>query len=83
VLLELSPAFSDENRKIAERNADVWIEPDDDGRATIGAELNAEEAAEGFEFINTLAVMATSDGRIGAGPSLLEPRAQMIVASPT
>jgi hypothetical protein len=62
VLLELDPAWADRTRKIAERNADVWIEPDDNGRATLGAELNAEEAAEGYAFINTLAQMAKTDG---------------------
>ena len=62
VLLELNPASAEENRKIAERNSDVWIQPGDDGRATLGAEMNAEEAAEAHEFINALALMAKKDG---------------------
>jgi hypothetical protein len=62
VLLELDPIAADENRELAERNSDVFVEPGADGRATLGAELNAEEAAEGLEFINTLAVMAKQDG---------------------
>ena len=62
VLLELDADWADERRKLAERNADVWIQPDDGGRATLGAELNAEEAAEGYEFINALAQMAKKDG---------------------
>jgi hypothetical protein len=62
VLLELDPASADENRRLAERNADVWVEPGDDGRATLGAELNVEEAAEGYEFINAVAQMAKADG---------------------
>jgi hypothetical protein len=62
VLLELDPTTAEENRELAERNADVFVEPGADGRATLGAELNAEEAAEGYEFINTLAVMAKTDG---------------------
>jgi hypothetical protein len=62
VLLELDPESADENRELAERNSDVWVEPAGDGRATLSAELNAEEAAEGREFINTLAVMAKQDG---------------------
>src|SRR4051794_40597206 len=68
LLLELDPATADENRKLAEKNSDVWVEPAGDGRATLGAELNAEEAAEGLDFINSLAVMAKQDGdprRIG------------------
>src|SRR3954471_13284878 len=62
VLLELEPAAADERRKLAERNADVWVEPDADGMATLGSKMPAEEAAEGFEFINALAQMAKADG---------------------
>jgi uncharacterized protein DUF222 len=62
VLLELDPATAEENRALAERNADVFVEPGADGRATLGAELTAEEAAEGYELINALAVMAKTDG---------------------
>src|SRR3954470_15004497 len=62
VLLELDPATADENRTIAEKNADIFCEPGPDGRATLGGELNADEAAEGYDFMNTLARMAKSDG---------------------
>src|SRR3954453_14897405 len=62
VLLELDPDTADENRKLAEKNSDVFVEPAGDGRATLGAELNAEEAAEGYEFLNTLAQQAKADG---------------------
>jgi hypothetical protein len=62
VLLELNPAVADENRELAEKNADVFLEPGPDGRATLGAELPAEEAAEGYDFVNTLAQQAKQDG---------------------
>src|SRR3954453_274988 len=54
VLLELDPAWADENRTAAEANADIFCEPGPDGRATRGGELNADEAAEGYHFINNL-----------------------------
>src|SRR4051812_26348513 len=62
VLLELDPAWADRNRELAEKNADIFCEPGPDGRATLGGELNADEAAEGYDFMNTLARMAKSDG---------------------
>src|SRR4051812_2955956 len=62
VLLELDPDTADENRTLAEKNSDVFLEPAGDGRATLGAELNAEEAAEGYAFLNTLAQQAKADG---------------------
>src|SRR3954469_4314088 len=62
VLLELDPQGADERRELAARTADVWVEPGADGRATFSAEMDAEEAAEGREFINTLAQMAKADG---------------------
>src|SRR4051812_43391865 len=62
VLLELDPAWAEENRTIAEKNADIFCEPGPDGRATLGGELNADEAAEGYDFINNLAQLAKSDG---------------------
>src|SRR3954471_18872182 len=62
VLLELDPAWADENRTLAEANADVFCEPDRDGTATLGARLSADEAAEGYDFMNTLAQLAKSDG---------------------
>src|SRR3954451_6599867 len=62
VLLELDPVTADEHRTRDERNSDVFVEPGPDGRATLGARLNADEAAEGYEFINTLAQQAKQDG---------------------
>src|SRR3954451_2398639 len=62
VLLELDPAWADENRTAAEANADIFCEPGADGRATLGGELNADEAAEGYDFMNSLAQLAKSDG---------------------
>jgi hypothetical protein len=62
VLLELDPDWAEDNRKLADRNSDVWVEPAGDGRATFSAEMNAEEAAEAYDFINTVAVMAKKDG---------------------
>src|SRR3954469_9477510 len=62
VLLELDPQGADERRELAARNSDVWVQPTGDGRAVLSAEMDAEEAAEGREFINTLAQMAKADG---------------------
>src|SRR4051794_31394829 len=62
VLLELDPDTADENRTAAERTSDVFVEPAGDGRATLGAELNAEAAAEGYAFLNALAQQAKADG---------------------
>src|SRR3954453_11311766 len=62
VLLELDPQGADERRELAAKNSDVWVEPGADGRAPFTAEMDAEEAAEGLEFINTLAQMAKADG---------------------
>jgi hypothetical protein len=66
VLLELEPTEADERRELAARNSDVWVEPAGDGRAVFSAEMDAEEAAEGLEFINTLVVTAKQDGRSGS-----------------
>ena len=55
VLLELDANWAEESRKLAERNSDVWVEPAGDGRAVLSAEMNAEEAAEAYEFINAVA----------------------------
>ncbi|WP_448627515.1 DUF222 domain-containing protein [Geodermatophilus sp. URMC 64] len=62
VLLDLESAAADESRALAERNADVFVEPGPAGRATLGAELPAEEAAEGVDFLNALAQQAKADG---------------------
>jgi hypothetical protein len=62
VLLELDPRSADQNRKAAEASTDVFVQPGFDGRATLGAQLNADEAAEAYEFISTLARQAKTDG---------------------
>lgn len=62
VLLELDPRSADEDRSAAEAGADVFLEPRPGGRATLGAEMNADEAAEGYDFINSLAQEAKTDG---------------------
>jgi len=62
VQLELDPASADENRRLAERNADVFVQPDGDGMATYGAQLPAEEAAEAHALCDLLAQMAKADG---------------------
>jgi hypothetical protein len=62
VLPELEPTEADERRRLAARNADVWVEPAGNGRARFTAEMDAEEAAEGRDFINTVAMMAKADG---------------------
>src|SRR3954468_11552395 len=62
VLLELDPATAEENRSLADKDAEVFCEPDRDGTATLGARLAAGEAAEGYDFINSLAEMAKADG---------------------
>src|SRR4051794_10386678 len=62
VLLEWDPTWADETRTLAEATADVFLEPDRDGMATLGAALPVAEAAEGYDFINTLARQAKADG---------------------
>ena len=62
VVLELDPTEADERRELAARDSDVWVEPAGGGRAVFSAEMDAQEAAEGREFINTVAVMAKQDG---------------------
>ncbi|MGY1617028.1 DUF222 domain-containing protein [Geodermatophilus sp. SYSU D00691] len=62
VLLELDPGSADENRQVAEKNADVFVQPAGDAMATLGATLRAEEAAEAYDFLDTLARMAKADG---------------------
>lgn len=62
VLLELDPQSADDDRATAEAGADVFLEPCPGGRATLGANLNADEAAEGYDFINSVAQEAKKDG---------------------
>jgi hypothetical protein len=46
----------------AKKAAQVWVEPAADGMASLGADLPAEEAAEAYDLIDTLARMAKADG---------------------
>lgn len=62
VQLELDPTSADENRRLAEENSDVFVQPDGDGMAVYGAHILAEEAAEAYAFCELLAQMAKSDG---------------------
>src|SRR3954452_16925440 len=62
VLLELDAAAAEEGRERAAEHADVFLEPDRDGMATLGARLPAAEAAEAYDLINTLAQQAKADG---------------------
>jgi hypothetical protein len=62
LLAELDAAAVDERRREAERAADVFLQPGADGRATLGADLAADEAAEAYGVLDELAKMAKADG---------------------
>src|SRR3954447_2111327 len=62
LLLELDAEAADQRRRLAAKNSDVWVQPDGDGMATLGAQLPADEAAEAEQFINALAQLAKTDG---------------------
>src|SRR3954454_15345687 len=62
LLAELDPAAADENRAQAVKDADVFIQPRTDGVATLGADLPADEAAEAYSVIDSLAALAKTDG---------------------
>ncbi len=62
LLLELDAAAAEERRKEARRHADVFLQPGADGMATLGADLAADEAAEGYAVLDELARMAKADG---------------------
>jgi Domain of unknown function (DUF222) len=62
LLAELDAAAADQRRKEAERAADVFLQPGPDGRATLGADLDAAEAAEAYAVLDELAKMAKADG---------------------
>jgi hypothetical protein len=62
LLLELDAAAADERREEARRYADVFLQPGQDGMATIGAELSADEATEAYGQIDQLARLAKADG---------------------
>jgi hypothetical protein len=62
LLLTLDAAAAEERREQAKRSADVFLQPGQDGMATLGAELSADEAAEAYAQIDQLAKMAKADG---------------------
>ena len=62
LLLELDATAADERREEAKRSADVFLQPGQDGMATLGAELSADEAAEAYAQIDQLARLAKADG---------------------
>jgi hypothetical protein len=62
LLQSIDAAAADQRRDEAKRCADVFLQPGADGMATLGAELPADEAAEGYAVIDTLARMAKADG---------------------
>jgi hypothetical protein len=70
LMVQLDAAAADERRKDAEKTADVHLYPSaTDGRATLAADLPAEEAVECYDIVDQLAKMLKADGdprRIGA-----------------
>jgi hypothetical protein len=53
LLAELDAAAVDQRRQEAERHADVFLQPGPDGRATLGADLDADEAAEAYAVLTS------------------------------
>jgi len=62
LLAELDAAAADQRREEAKRSADVFLQSGPDGRATLGADLDADEAAEAYAQLDELAKMAKADG---------------------
>ncbi|WP_137161179.1 HNH endonuclease signature motif containing protein [Blastococcus sp. CCUG 61487] len=62
LLAELDSAAADERHEEAQQAADVFLQPGPDGMATLGADLPADEAAEAYAVIDTLARMAKAVG---------------------
>ena len=62
LLAELDATAIDQRREEARKAADVFLHPGSDGMATLGAELSADEAAEAYAVIDSLARMAKVDG---------------------
>jgi hypothetical protein len=62
LLAELDSAAAEERRAQVQAGADVFLQPKGDGIATIGGDLPAAEAAEAYELIDRLAVLAKADG---------------------
>ncbi|CCH90685.1 Putative HNH endonuclease [Modestobacter italicus] len=70
LMVQLDAAAADQRRKEADKAADVHLYPSaSDGRATLAADLPAEEAVECYDIVDQLAKMLKADGdprRIGA-----------------
>jgi hypothetical protein len=62
LLLALDPAAAEDRRTRVQDGADVFVQSTGDGISTLGADLPANEAAEAYELINHLAVLAKADG---------------------
>src|SRR3954469_6586617 len=62
LLAEYDADAADARREEVQNDADVFVQPVGDGLATIGANLPAAEAAEAYELINQLALLAKQDG---------------------
>ena len=62
LLLELDATAAAERREEAKRSADVFLQPGQDGMATLGAELSADEATEAYAQIDQLARLARAEG---------------------
>jgi Domain of unknown function (DUF222) len=62
LLLELDTAAADARRQEVQQGADVFLQPAGDGLTTIGADLPTDEAAEAYDLINQLALLAKQDG---------------------
>ncbi len=62
LLFALDAEDAEDRREEAKKSADVFLQPGTDGRATLGAELDADEAAEAYAVIDQLARLAKADG---------------------
>src|SRR3954452_23877675 len=62
LLAEYDADAADARREELQNAADVFVQPTGDGIATIGADLPADQAAEAYELINQLALLAKTDG---------------------
>ncbi|CCH90457.1 HNH endonuclease (fragment) [Modestobacter italicus] len=77
LMVQLDAAAADQRREEADKAADVHLYPSaSDGRATLAADLPAEEAVECYDIVDQLAKMLKADGdprRIGAHPRRARP----------
>ena len=62
LLAELDATAAEQRRREAQRSADVFLQPGADGRATLGADLDADEAVEAYAVLDELAKLAKADG---------------------